>query len=302
MSESAPSFVTQVKRKDQNVNSEQTQEDDSGEEGCCPCLFGRKKAKKPQTNTRTNNDAKPSNNQGTPTISKLSITPTADPDRDKIGLNSPRGRDDHRNFPSSQQQSGLLPPQKPGKEGRKCMVLDLDETLVHSSFQPVAKYDFLIPVEIDGTTYQVYVAKRPHVDQFLLEMGKLYEIVIFTASMSKYANPVLDLLDIHKVIDFRLFREHCTYTNDIYVKDMTKMGRPITEVFIIDNSPNAYAFQPENAVPCRTWFDDYDDKQLLKFIPILTPIADPSCKNVIAELARLGINGICEDNSNKDDG
>jgi len=182
------------------------------------------------------------------------------------------------------------------------MVLDLDETLVHSSFQPVAKYDFLIPVEIDGTTYQVYVAKRPFVDQFLLEMGKIYELVIFTASMSKYANPVLDLLDIHKVIDFRLFREHCTYINDIYVKDMTKIGRPITEVFIIDNSPNAYAFQPENAVPCRTWFDDYEDKQLLKFIPLLTPVADQSVRNVITELARLGINGLCEDNSNKDDG
>ena len=44
-----------------------------------------------------------------------------------------------------------------------------------------------------------------------LEMGKIYEIVVFTASLSKYANPLLDLLDIHKVINWRLFREHCTY-------------------------------------------------------------------------------------------
>jgi len=171
------------------------------------------------------------------------------------------------------------------------LVLDLDETLVHSSFQPVDRYDFLIPVEIDGNTYQVYVAKRPHVDEFLKKMGEVYEVVVFTASLSKYADPVLDLLDIHKVIDFRLFREHCTCINDIYVKDMSIMGRPIESIFIIDNSPHAYSLQPESAVPCISWFDDYEDNELLEFIPVLTRIADPSVKNVVVELERLKMNG-----------
>lgn len=55
----------------------------------------------------------------------------------------------------------LLPPLAAGgrfshpKHGKKCLVLDLDETLVHSSFKPVEKYDFVIPVEIEGTIYQV---------------------------------------------------------------------------------------------------------------------------------------------------
>ena len=46
-------------------------------------------------------------------------------------------------------------------------VLDLDETLVHSSFRPVPHADFVIPVEIDGRLVDVYVLKRPHVDEFL---------------------------------------------------------------------------------------------------------------------------------------
>jgi len=178
-----------------------------------------------------------------------------------------------------------------GRGGRKCLVLDLDETLVHSSFQPVDKYDFLIPVEIEGNVYQVYVAKRPHVDEFLKKMGEVYEVVIFTASLSKYADPVLDLLDIHKVIDYRLFREHCTCINDIYVKDMSIMGRSIESVFIIDNSPHAYSLQPENAFPCTSWFDDYEDNELLEFIPILQDIAKPGVKNIITELDRLKLNG-----------
>jgi len=107
------------------------------------------------------------------------------------------------------------------------------------------------------------------------------------------ADPVLDLLDIHNVVDFRLFREHCTCRSDVYVKDMSIMGRPIESIFIIDNSPHAYSLQPENAIPCMSWFDDYDDNELLEFIPVLLKIGSPSVENVIEELRRLHLNG-CE--------
>lgn len=53
----------------------------------------------------------------------------------------------------------------------------------------------MVPVEIDGTVHQVYVLKRPYVDEFLKKMGELYECVLFTASLAKYADPVADLLD-----------------------------------------------------------------------------------------------------------
>lgn len=69
------------------------------------------------------------------------------------------------------------------------------------------------------------------------------------------------------------------------------MGRPIESVFIIDNSPHAYSLQPESAVPCISWFDDYEDNELLTFIPVLTKIADPSVTNVVHELERLKMNG-----------
>lgn len=53
----------------------------------------------------------------------------------------------------------------------------------------------MVPVEIDGSVHQVFVLKRPHVDAFLQRMGELYECVLFTASLAKYADPVADLLD-----------------------------------------------------------------------------------------------------------
>ena len=51
--------------------------------------------------------------------------------------------------------------------------------------QPVPDSDFIVPIEIEGQTHQVYVLKRPHVDTFLKRVGELYEVVIFTASLSK---------------------------------------------------------------------------------------------------------------------
>ena len=105
----------------------------------------------------------------------------------------------------------LLPPLLPQDAAKKCLVLDLDETLVHSSFKPISKPDYIIPVEIEDVVHHVYVRKRPHCDAFLRVAAKHYEIVVFTASLSKYANPLLDKLDTGKVIRSRLFREHCVY-------------------------------------------------------------------------------------------
>ncbi|KAF9918838.1 hypothetical protein BX616_005216, partial [Lobosporangium transversale] len=114
--------------------------------------------------------------------------------------------------------TGLLGPIAPEHTGRKCLVLDLDETLVHSSFKLIPQADYVVPVEIDNQSHNVYVIKRPGVDTFLQKMGELYEVVIFTASLSKYADPVLDMLDVHRVIKHRLFRESCFNHKGNYVK------------------------------------------------------------------------------------
>lgn len=72
------------------------------------------------------------------------------------------------------------------------MVLDLDETLVHSQFNVVKNPDYVIPVEMDGRTSNIYVLKRPGVDYFLQTVSKYFEVIIYTASLSKYADPLMD--------------------------------------------------------------------------------------------------------------
>jgi len=172
-------------------------------------------------------------------------------------------------FEPQQSSDHLLPVLVNDDKPKKTLVLDLDETLVHSSFKPIVNADFVIPVEIEDQIHQVYVLKRPGVDQFLEQMGKKFEVVIFTASLSKYADPVLDLLDIHKVIRSRLFREACCNHKGNYVKDLSKLGRELGKTTIIDNSAASYLFHPQNAIPVTTWFDDMNDTELLDLIPFL---------------------------------
>ncbi|KAI5120342.1 hypothetical protein M0805_009417 [Coniferiporia weirii] len=166
----------------------------------------------------------------------------------------------------------LLPPIAPQHAGRKCLVLDLDETLVHSSFKSIQHADYVVPVEIEYHWHNVYVIKRPGVDLFLKKMGEIYEVVVFTASLSKYADPVLDKLDIHNVVTHRLFRESCYNHKGNYVKDLSQLGRPIEDTIILDNSPASYIFHPNNAVPVSSWFNDPHDTELTDLCPFLADL------------------------------
>ncbi|XP_076868772.1 CTD (carboxy-terminal domain, RNA polymerase II, polypeptide A) small phosphatase-like a isoform X3 [Brachyhypopomus gauderio] len=134
--------------------------------------------------------------------------------------------------------------------------------------KPINNADFIVPVEIDGTIHQVFVLKRPHVDEFLQKMGELFECVLFTASLAKYADPVADLLDRWGVFRARLFRESCVFHRGNYVKDLGRLGRQLSKVIIVDNSPASYIFHPENAVPVQSWFDDMADTELLDLLPV----------------------------------
>ncbi|CAH8825005.1 unnamed protein product [Trichobilharzia szidati] len=174
---------------------------------------------------------------------------------------------------TDEHQTALLGPKSEADKSKKCFVIDLDETLVHSSFKVIEHADFKVGVEIDGVTHRVYVLKRPHVDLFLSTMANLYECVLFTASLAKYADPVADFIDKWHAFRYRLFRESCVYHRGNYVKDLSHLGRPINQVVILDNSPASYMFHASHAVQISSWFDDANDRVLLDLIPYFEKLA-----------------------------
>ena len=168
-----------------------------------------------------------------------------------------------------QNKKFLLPNKSKEFINKKTLILDLDETLVHSSFVPFEKSDIILDVEFDFVIYNIYVLIRPGAIEFIKKVAKLYELVVFTASISKYALPLLDIIDVDKNIKYKLTREHCTFLNGIYIKELKKLNRNLNDIIILDNSPLAYSFDNDNGLPIKAWYEDKNDNELDKVFPLI---------------------------------
>lgn len=169
---------------------------------------------------------------------------------------------------------------------RKTLVLDLDETLVHSCYidpesnetvgcnsvpsTAVPDYVLSIPVVSNLNPIEFQVYKRPHVDEFLDFVSKWYDVVVFTASLEAYASIVIDKLDAGRgIFQRRFYRQHCTSTTNFVSKNLFIVDRDLTRVFIIDNSPSAYRDFPQNALPIKSFIYNPDDEELVNLLPFL---------------------------------
>ncbi|KAJ5248739.1 NLI interacting factor [Penicillium chermesinum] len=172
---------------------------------------------------------------------------------------------------------------------QKTLVLDLDETLIHSlakggrmSSGHMVEVKLSMPMTTAltpggpqttlGPQHPIlyYVHKRPHCDDFLRKICKWYKLVIFTASVQEYADPVIDWLEQErKYFQARYYRQHCTLRNGAYIKDLSSVEPDLSKVMILDNSPMSYIFHEDNAIPIEGWINDPTDNGLLHLVPML---------------------------------
>jgi CTD small phosphatase-like protein 2 len=165
-----------------------------------------------------------------------------------------------------------LPPKQP-ELPRHTLVLDLDETLVHCGLEPLTNAEFAFPIA--GAL--IYVRLRPGVHRFLETVSSLYEVVVFTASQSTYASPLLDIIEQNyhfPLIHHRLFRESCLQVQQHFIKDLSVVNRPIANIIIIDNNPVAFASNLDNGIHIKTWKKDPTDSALLDLLPALQELSN----------------------------
>lgn len=118
------------------------------------------------------------------------------------------------------------------------VLLCLAETLVHSTLEPCDDADFTFSVNFNLKEHTVYVRCRPHLRDFLERVSGIFEIIIFTASQSIYAEQLLNVLDPkRKIFRHRVYRDSCVFVDGNYLKDLSVLGRDLARVIIIDNSP-----------------------------------------------------------------
>ncbi|KAK3681422.1 HAD-like domain-containing protein [Podospora appendiculata] len=168
---------------------------------------------------------------------------------------------------------------------QKTLILDLDETLIHSmSKGGRMSTGHMVEVRLNTTYVGVggqasigpqhpilyYVHKRPHCDEFLRRISKWFNLVIFTASVQEYADPVIDFLESdRKYFSARYYRQHCTFRHGAFIKDLSSVEPDLSKVMILDNSPLSYMFHQDNAIPIQGWISDPTDGDLMYLIPFL---------------------------------
>ena len=179
----------------------------------------------------------------------------------------------------------FLPPMDTHKF-KYTLVLDLDETLVHY----IEEKD------------RHYVQVRPFAEYFISEMGKYFELVIFTSAEEEYANIVLDEIDKNKIISHKLYRRHVDYNDGLCLKDLNKIGRDIKKVCIIDNDKNNFKLHEENGIEIKEFLGEQDDNELDLLGDLLMSIIESNADDIrpVIKDIKNKMNKINEEKNNID--
>lgn len=160
-------------------------------------------------------------------------------------------------------QNGVTVPYLKKESVKKfTLVLDLDETLICYKLDPRDDRKGILRF-------------RPYLNQFLDVVKKYYEIVIFTSATKEYADPIIDAIEQQNLyFDYRLYRQHAIIYNNDFVKDLSRLGRDLSKVLIVDNMPQNFRLQKENGIYIKAfWGEDAYDTALLDLSEILEQIA-----------------------------
>jgi Dullard-like phosphatase family protein len=142
------------------------------------------------------------------------------------------------------------------------LILDLDETLVHFKVNPQNESEGVLRV-------------RPGIIEFLDSIDKYYELIIFTAATQEYADLLIDAVEENKIyFEHRLYRQHTVIIDNDFVKDLSRVGRPLDKIAIVDNMPQNFRLQKENGINIKAfWGEEVYDTALIDLAPILINIA-----------------------------
>ena len=168
-------------------------------------------------------------------------------------------------------------------------------------------YQYLI--YLDTKWNRLCINLRPFVREVLIELKKWYRIVIFTASVSNYADTILDFIDPNnEIFESRYYRNHCCVTNErVHVKDMRLFEQPnsnndanwnLKDIVIVDNASHSFAYHINNGYPILPFYNDKQDKELIHMYYFLKKLATfDDVRPVIANtffLEKLLVDNICE--------
>eukprot|EP00477_Mikrocytos_mackini_P001889 GAHX01002054.1.p1 GENE.GAHX01002054.1~~GAHX01002054.1.p1 ORF type:complete len:320 (-),score=68.03 GAHX01002054.1:63-1022(-) len=183
---------------------------------------------------------------------------------------------------------------------KNLLILDLDETLVHSSIDSsnykeecpetktseFGKQPVHFKLNYEKINYNVSVHFRPYLEYFLDKASEHFDIAVFTASQKIYADKVIDYLSTKYSVKHRMYRENCSEFEGVYLKDISCFREYYDNYYIVDNSPNVFAMQKEKGIYIESWFGDEKDRELKKLGNMLEDIGKYG-KHKLKEFLRI---------------
>lgn len=174
----------------------------------------------------------------------------------------------------------------------KLLVLDLDETLIHT-VAPFGCRELKHKPHF-GIFGGYVVYRRPGVQEFLDEcFQKFREVALWTAGTRPYAFEVLPhLCDTsnfsfvwgrekctwHRVFDMDSTHNSDTWTHGHWLKDIRKLkrkGYAQEQILFVDDSPHNFKRSYGNYVPIRKFLGDPEDRELerlSRYLDTLGPV------------------------------
>ena len=103
-----------------------------------------------------------------------------------------------------------------------------------------------------------------------------YEIILFTEASQSYIDLLINALEENKkYFEYKLYRQHTVIRGNDFIKDLTRIGRPLNSIIIVDNMPQNFRLQKGNGINIKSFWgeDDEEDNSLLDLMTILINIA-----------------------------
>ena len=152
------------------------------------------------------------------------------------------------------------------------LVLDLDETLIHlRQKKEVVNIKNDINIKINNTSdnfYSVYdrdknkylLQFRVGLFSFLTILKPFYEIISFTSATREYADVIINEIEKNRpFFDHKLYREHTVIYKDSFVKDISRIGRDMKKIIIIDNNEGNFILNKENGIKIAPFYGDEEN-------------------------------------------
>ena len=172
------------------------------------------------------------------------------------------------------------------KSNKKTLILDLDETLIHSDLDLIYKNHIITlyfdSEDDDEKNIPIPLILRPGLFDFLNYAKEKFELIIFTASHKNYADKIIDYIEKEKkYFSLRLYREHCIFIKPgLYIKDLRIFkNRDLKNIVLIDNSIFSFAHQLNNGILVTSFYHDDNDYFLYNLKEYLSYCIE-DCKDV----------------------